>query len=335
MKIFQKRTLILFSFFLTFASFSQVDFKKPLDAYSIPKFIKKNKVKSLVIYLEINKDDITANGSISGKLQEFEFNSQGLISYRLRSDNRGAPPFIAYGKGSYFEEKSYDEKGQLIHHFMEDYQSTQQEVITYNVKGNRSSLIHLGKEDTLVSIGFTWEKGQLLKSKVIDHDTASRTEGQGVVVWDQKFDDQGRVIETTYEGIRIVHSYEVLDDSLFTIMKVYHLGALASEEKYTTWIKYQLVTSWDKLDEKGNVKATMRVQYDKYGNATNYYYNEGRAVSIQVINEYDKRKLLVSRYFYTSKNGGDKILSRIERLVYDKKPLVYRFKKGDLNTSKD
>ncbi|MFT5821905.1 MAG: hypothetical protein ACI8ZM_003161 [Crocinitomix sp.] len=335
MKIFEKKVLLVFSFFLAFASFSQVDYKKPLDAYFIPKSIKKNKIKSLVIYLEMNKDDITENGSITGKLQEIEFSSQGLTSYRLRSDNRGAPPFIAYGKGSYFEEKNYDEKGRLIHHFMEDYQITQQEVMTYDVKGNRSSLVHLGKKDTLASIGFIWEKGQLVKWKTIDHDTASRAENQDLADWDQKFDSQGRIIETTYEGIRIVHSYEILNDSLFTTMKVYHLGALASEEKYTTWIKYNLVTSWDKLDEKGNMKASMRVKYDIYGNATNYYYNEGRAVSIQIKNEYDKRKLLVSRYFYTSKRGKEKVLSRIERLVYDKKPLVYRFKRGDLNTSND
>ncbi|NOQ75983.1 MAG: hypothetical protein GQ574_28510 [Crocinitomix sp.] len=81
----------------------------------------------------------------------------------------------------------------------------------------------------------------------------------------------------------------------------------------------------------------MRVHYDKYGNATSYHYGEGKiksgngAVSIQIKNEYDKRKLLVSRYYYTSKTRGDKVLSRIERFVYDKKPLVFSFKKGDLN----
>ncbi|NOQ75984.1 MAG: hypothetical protein GQ574_28515 [Crocinitomix sp.] len=177
----------------------------------------------------MNKDDIRENGSISGKIEEFEFNKQGLIAYRLRSDNRGAPPFIAYGKGSYFEAKKYDKKGRLTHHYMEDYQTIQQDVTTYDAKGNRSSLVHLGKEDTLVSIGFTWEKGQLVKSKVIDHSVASKTESQGAANWDQTFDEQGRIIETTYEGIRILHSYETLKDSLLTTMKIYHLGVLASE----------------------------------------------------------------------------------------------------------
>ena len=76
----------------------------------------------------------------------------------------------------------------------------------------------------------------------------------------------------------------------------------------------------------------MRVEYDKYGNATDYFYKEDRAVSIEIKNEYNKQKLLIRRYVYTNKSEGElKLLSRIQRFVYDQNPLVYRLQKGGLN----
>ena len=94
---------------------SQINYTAPLEHYSQPKALKKHKVKSLVIFAEMNENDISKRGSVTGKLEELEFNSQGLVAYRLRSDNRGGPPFIAYGKGCYFHKREYDKLGNLTH----------------------------------------------------------------------------------------------------------------------------------------------------------------------------------------------------------------------------
>lgn len=312
---------------------AQVNLKAPLDQHSLKKSIKKNNIKSLIIFIEMNKDEISERGSVSGKLVEIEFSSHGLISYRLRSDNRGNPPFIAYGKGSYFEDKTYDQKGRLIHHFMEDIQGTRQEVMTYNEQGNRVSWIHLGKNDTVVKIGFQWGKGHMVRSNLVYGSAGSPD-------WKQEFDEQGRVAETRINDVRLVYTYETIKDSLFTSVKTYKVTKFIYEEKYTTWTKYNRITSWNKVDASGAINSLMRVVYDRYGNATSYYLNQGNnssrngVVDLQINNEYDKRKLLVSRFYYVKKSQEEtRILTKIEHFIYDENRLNYRLNKGGLDLS--
>ena len=146
---------------------AQINFKEPLDPYSLHKSVKKHKIKSLLIFIEMNEDDISERGSITGKLEEVTNNSQGFVTYRLRTDNRGNPPFIAYGRGCYFYEYSYDPDGYPVAVYAEDYQRTNQELRTFDQNGNQTNVTYLNGVDTVVQIGFNWGKGKMIEVELI------------------------------------------------------------------------------------------------------------------------------------------------------------------------
>ncbi len=307
----------------------QMNLSAPLDHYSLPKSIKKHKVKSLVIFMEMNKRDISRQGSVTGKLEEVSFNPQGLMSYRLRSDNRGNPPFIAYGKGCYFEIKNFSEKGDLLHLYMEDYQQIRQELMNYDDKGGLTSVKYLQGIDTVVSLGFNWLKGDMIKSELLYGNESNKD-------WVREYDNKGRVKKTVSGNRRTEFTYTSNKDSLWTIQKTFRADTLYTTEKYTTWIKYDRVTFWEKKGADNTLISVLKVGYDKYGNATSYYLHEPNnryrgTVNMTIENFYDKRKLLVKRLYYSVKNPKEGLeLTKIERFVFDTVPLVFKFKKGDM-----
>ncbi len=129
-----------------------------------------------------------------------------------------------------------------------------------------------------------------------------------------------------------------MKDSVVTVQKTYRADTLLSSEKYTTWFSFNRITNWEKRDSNGELKSEMRVKYDKMGNAVAYYFSRGvnrtrggAPVNIRIKNTYDKRKLLLNRFYYTVNNEGKlKTLAKIERFIYDQNPLIYRYQKGDL-----
>ena len=86
------------------------------------------------------------------------------------------------------------------------------------------------------------------------------------------------------------------------------------------------------------MESYLRAEYDKYGNATSYYLSRnknrrraGAPINIKIKNQYDKRKLLLNRFFYNCDEAGEiEVLTKIERYIYDQQPLVFSYKKGDI-----
>lgn len=328
-----------FSFFLILSCIvlsvnGQMNLSAPLDHFSLPKSIKKHKVKSLVIFMEMNKRDISRQGSVTGKLEEVSFNAQGLMSYRLRSDNRGNPPFIAYGKGCYFEIKEFSEKKNLLHLYMEDFREVRQELMTYDTKSHLTNVKYLQGIDTAVSLGFTWLKGEMIKSELLYGNESNKD-------WVREYDNNGRIKKTVSGNRRTEFTYESSKDSLWTTQKTFRADTLYTLEKYTTWVKYDRVTFWEKKGANDALISHLKVGYDKYGNATSYYLYEPNnryrgTVNMTIKNFYDKRKLLVKRLYYSVKSPkAERELTKIERFVFDTVPLVYQFEKGGMNDDID
>lgn len=139
--------------------------------------------------------------------------------------------------------------------------------------------------------------------------------------------------------------YEYFGDSLRTTFTYYAMDTLVLTEFYTTLSKIDQITYYRKTDHLGRTEQEINAKFDEFGNI--YYYrrfeydndeyheenedNFTAKIEFNIKNEYDKRGLLVKRYFYdVDENDPIDKLVTIETYRYDTDTLSFKFKEGIL-----
>ena len=327
---------------INISAFSQVTLEIPLRSYFKSEAIKKNQVQSLVVYAEINEDGIENYGGSSndigganGKILEFEFDSNGNISYKRMLDDSKGYPFISFGSDNRIEFYTFDKQGRFRYLYRENKEEIYQLTQEYDSNGNLVQSI--GSIDGQVTSNqhFEWRKGKMIKFT----DLKKKDEDDNSELF---FDDQGRFTQFKDRDFQILLDYQQVGDTIKTRETIKDSTGINSIETHAYLEQFKdHLTSYTFTNEKGEVEIDMKVSNDDFGNATSYDLinrknnrrrpNEIVEIHYRIENTYDHRELLVSRKFYAIKKDSEtENLVRIERYIYDSEPLIFKFDKCDI-----
>ncbi len=324
--------LILFSYT---SLFSQAILDAPLRCSFKNEPIKKNGIKSLVVFAEINDAGIEKHGGRSGKILEFEFDSTGYMSYRLSLNKLKKMPFIPSQGNNRFEYFSFNEQGKIQYLHRENENAVYQFIQEFDSNGNLIQYVALDDDDIMSNVHFKWDNGKMIEFV----DQSMKDEGDHSKSF---YDDLGRVSQFKDVNNQILFEYEQNGDTINTTRIVRGSNGIISIETYAylEQLEHHLI-SYSISFEDGEVETKMNVSYDTYGNATKYDLIEGLELRdiggviethYRIENIYDVNELLVTRKFYSTQNDSEtELMVRVERYIYDSESLIFKFEKCDLH----
>lgn len=324
---------VIFGMMNTLA-FSQTEIEVPLRAYFKPEPIKKNKIQSLVVFLDVYGEAIDGIQR-NGKILEFEFDSTGNVCYKLSADRPKRNSFLDHAGDQRVEYFKFDDQGELVYWHRENDDEILKLARKYDDQGHLLQSAVAVNDRKISNHQFKWEDGKMTHySDLREKEERDRVE--------YVFDDLGRILQTNNEKVRVKYGYEqegelvkttktVLDsDEIFMVYKyVYHQDL---RDYYTHYARY---------NADGGYEIKMDVSYDEFGNSISYRLVNrdsdetpslgNPSVYYRIENTYDERDLLVARKFYITKSGTtNESLARVERYNYDSEPLLFKFEKGVL-----
>lgn len=326
---------------INLSALSQVMLDIPLRSFFKSEQIKKGHIQSLVVYAEINEDGIGKFGGVSddigganGKILEFEFDSNGNISYKRMLDDAKGDPFITFGCDNRLEYYNFDDRGELRYLYRENEDRIYQLSNEFDSNGDLVQSVAVVDDHITSNNFFKWHDGKMIE--YIDLQVKDESND-----FEWFFDDSGRAILLKYDDTRFSYEYEQIGDTVKTTETTKDSVGTNSIERYAYLEELeQHFTSYTYIYE-GKLEVDMKVKYDAFGNAISYdliNHKENRLgrgeileVHYRIENVYDERELLVFRKFYSTEEDEEaEILVRIERYIYDSGPLVFKFEKCEI-----
>jgi hypothetical protein len=314
---------------LSFGSFtySQINVFEPLDHYTDPSVIQKNKIKSIKVSAEMKKSENSETAVEFVDVCQVEYNNAGYPTYKVSFDVEHDFPFIYYQLRWVFLIFKYDQNNRLISRYIENNERSLTEIKEYNFQGNLTSLQYIVGKDTAYKIVFEWLGNKMIKATIENADILNKNRID-------KYDQQGRLTESSSNGTSINVNYKQKMDTIITTTSTYKSDTLFSTEIQKTLLKYNLTISYVKMDHAGKLAIEMNATFDKNRNATYYYLNyvdKYPLFSYTIQNFYDNRNLLTERLFYLSMGTEPdifKIGPKIERYFFDSDTLTRKLTEG-------
>lgn len=333
---------LVFTFLQLFA-FSQLDLEAPLENCHFDKeLIVKYGIKSVSVFSEMDENGFDGNSTYSGKLSEYEFDSNGNTIYKLTASNGGNAPFLFYDRGSRPEYMEYDERGLLVYRCMEDLRELKELYYEFdedeNLTMERVVLKNKNYADWDYKRSFEWKNGEMIKTVDVNE-----TEMPGSEI---TFDKNGHVAQIEYGNARTTYRYRQQGDKLITRRVDYENDTLVSKIYLSHFVYDEDRIVRNSIENhKGEVVVELNMQYDDFGNITNHrsqsvsgnyreYGEPAESVTseTQMINKYDERGFLMKQYFYSSSYySPEKKLVQVNHYCYETVPLVFKVEKGAIS----